>query len=185
MIRIAYDNLSNELLHGPQIAAIGRAIQKKIPMNFAMTEIKFANGSGAYAGTSLRGDTPTRLYISELGKTSTFAPSKAEEIKSGALNAITPGNLVTIESTHEGGKLGLHYELLQAAMENDPAKLSPIDFRFHFTLLLDPVYRSQRRRTDSAAKTIEYSPRSIPNCRSLRRHDFPFPPPYPSQKRWY
>ena len=90
----------------------------------------------------MRGDTPTRLYISELGKTSIFAPSKAEEIRSGALNSITPGNLVTIESTHESGKLGLHYELLAEAIANDPAKLSPIDFRFHFyPWFFDPVYQ--------------------------------------------
>jgi len=186
MIRIAYDNLSNEILHGPQIAAIGRAIQKKIPMNFAMTEIKFANGSGAYAGTSLRGDTPTRLYISELGKTSIFAPSKAEEIKSGALNAITPGNLVTIESTHEGGKLGLHYELLQAAMENDPAKLSPIDFRFHFyPWYLDHVYQIHDGEP-LREKTIEYFAKIDPQLPEFSaRHDFPFRPLTHAQKRWY
>ena len=186
MIRIAYENLASDLNHGPQIAALGRALQKKCHMNFAMTEIKFSNGSGAYAGTSLRGDTPTRLYISELGKTSIFAPAKAEEIRSGALNAITPGNLVTIESTHEGGKLGLHYELLAEAMANDPAKLSPIDFRFHFyPWFLDPVYQIHDGEP-LRGKTIEYFAKIDPQLPEFcARHGFDFRPLTHAQKRWY
>ena len=186
MIRIAYENLSNARIHGPEIAALGAALQRKTSMNFAATEIKLSNKSTAYAGTSLRGDTPTRLYISELGKTSIFAPSKAEEIRSGALNSITPGNLITIESTHEGGKLGLHYELLRTAMDNDPANLSKVDFAFHFyPWWLDTRYVIE----DSLPlrpKIVEYFAKIEPQLPEFcTRQGFEYIPLTHAQKRWY
>lgn len=186
MIRVAYENMDNERLHGEEIAAIGRAIKNRVSMQFSATEIKMSNGSTAYAGTSLRGDTPTRLYISELGKTAIFAPIKAEEIRSGALNALTPGNLITIESTHEGGRFGMHYELLKASIDNDPDRLSEIDFRFHFY----PWWLDSRYTLDDdyplRDKIVDYFAKLEPQLPEFcARHGFDYVPLTHGQKRWY
>lgn len=131
MIADAYDHLDNADLH-PRTADLGRMLKAAIPITSRAKEaIEFANGSAIWVGTSLRGSTPQKLSISELGKIAYFFPRKAEEIRSGALNTIAPGNAITIESTHEGGEAGLHYELLQTAIANG-AHPSEIDFRFHF-----------------------------------------------------
>lgn len=187
MIKLAYDHMDDEKIHGEEIASVGRALKKKIHMTVSTTkEIEFSNGSGAYAGTSLRGDTPTRLYISELGKTAIFAAIKAEEIRTGALNSITPGNLVTIESTHEGGKNGMHYELLQTAMANDPNTLSKIDFAFHFY----PWWLDMRYIIEDGQplrpKTIDYFAKLEPQLPAFcERHGFTYRPLTHAQKRWY
>ena len=132
MMRLAYDHLDDPEIH-PATWRIGRAIKQAVPLLTASTRrLEFANGSKARCSTSLRGTTPNRLHISELGKTSIWAPIKAREIINGAFNAITPGNVRNIESTHEGGKNGEHYRLLQACMRLDPANLSQIQSRFHF-----------------------------------------------------
>jgi len=131
MIAEAYENLSNGTIH-PDTYKLGETIQKAISLRAGKEELSMSNGSEAWCSTSLRGSTPQWLDISELGKTAIFAPIKAEEIRSGALNSITPGNVVNIESTHEGGEAGLHYELLDICMNADDSTLSEVDFRFHF-----------------------------------------------------
>ena len=45
---------------------------------------------------------------------------------------MTPGNVRNIESTHEGGKAGEHYRLVNQAMRNDDANLTSLQSRFHF-----------------------------------------------------
>ena len=131
IVKDAYENLDNPLLH-PTTWQLGAAIKRAIRMQASEESIRFSNGSAIWVGTSLRGSTPQILNISELGKIAYFFPGKAEEIRSGALNTIAPGNIVNIESTHEGGEAGLHYDLLQIAMETPPEELTPIDFKFHF-----------------------------------------------------
>lgn len=186
MIRIAYENLDNPNIHPPEQAAWGAAFKRSVRMKFSKTLIEFSNGSSAYCGTSLRGTTPQRLYISELGKTSIFAPIKAKEIKEGALNALTPGNLIVIESTHEGGKFGLHYELLQTAMENDDSQLSPVDFRFHFfPWWLDDryvIHGTRPLRPEIARYFVELEPHRKAFC---AQHGFAYRPLTEPQMRWY
>lgn len=131
MVLLAYDKLDCPELH-PSTCEIGAAIKAAIRLTERSKEsIAFSNGSSMIVGTSLRGDTPQKLNISELGAIAYFFPIKAEEIRGGALNAIDPGNAITIESTHEGGEAGLHYELLQTAISNGDTP-SEIDFKFHF-----------------------------------------------------
>ena len=74
------------------------------------------------------------LLISELGYISFFNPKKAQEIKTGALNTVHKGNIVIIESTHEGGKYGVNYDMIKVAQESpaDPPALTETDWRFHF-----------------------------------------------------
>lgn len=131
MVKDAYLNLDNRKLH-PDTWQMGRAIKAAIKMKASQESIQFSNGSGIWVGTALRGSNPQILDISELGKIAFFFPPKAEEIRSGALNTIAPGNIVNIESTHEGGEAGLHYDLLQMCMEMAREDLTEIDFLFHF-----------------------------------------------------
>lgn len=63
------------------------------------------------------------------------------EIINGAFNAITPGNIRNMESTHEGGRIGDHYRLLNIAMRNNDQNLTKLDSRFHFfAWMQDPRY---------------------------------------------
>ena len=132
MMRVAYDNLDNGDVH-PATWKIGRIIKKAVPLaQSASRKIEFRNGSRVRCSTSLRGTTPQRLGVSELGKTAIWAPIKAREIINGAFNAIAPGSVRNIESTHEGAKVGDHYRLLNQCMRHDDANLSKIESRFHF-----------------------------------------------------
>ena len=186
MILLAYQHLDDEKLHGRDHAALMHAIKRATPIRNTTQDITLGNGATAYAGTSLRGSTPTRLYISELGKTAIKSPVKAHEIKDGALNAIVPGNLVTIESTHEGGKNGMHYDLLQVAMANDPHNLSEIDFKFHFfPWWLDPTYELHDNKP-IRPRTIEYFERLAPQLPAFcLQHGFTYRPLTHAKMRWY
>jgi len=132
MMLTAYENLDNGDLH-PATAAIGKAIQRAVPLVARATKkLTWGNGSLAKCSTALRGATPQRLHVSELGKTAIWAPIKAREIINGAFNSMTPGNVRNIESTHEGAKVGEHYRLVNQAMRNDDANLTSVQSRFHF-----------------------------------------------------
>jgi hypothetical protein len=132
MMLTAYENLDNGDLH-PQTWQIGKAIKRAVPLaSRAVKKLCWGNGSQAKCSTALRGATPNRLHVSELGKTAIWAPIKAREIINGAFNSMTPGNVRNIESTHEGAKVGEHYRLVNQAMRNDDANLTSVQSRFHF-----------------------------------------------------
>ncbi len=107
------------------------------------SELQFTNGSVIYVDTSLRSATVQLLHISEYGKICRRFPDRAEEIKTGALNAIHVGQLVFIESTAEG--MGGHfYELCMSSLAKLRGKvpLTPMDFKIHFFPWFDhPEYR--------------------------------------------
>lgn len=132
ILRLAWEHLENGDLH-PDTWRYGKAIKAAVPiLSSTARKITFANGSVARCSTALRGATPNRIHVSELGKTAIWAPIKAREIINGAFNSMTPGNCRNIESTHEGARVGEHYRLLNQCMRLDPAKLSTIQSRFHF-----------------------------------------------------
>lgn len=145
MMRTAYEHLDNGDLH-PDTWKLGRLLKKAVPLAATATKkLTWANGSTAKCSTSLRGSTPQRLHVSELGKTAIWAPIKAREIINGAFNAMTPGNVRNIESTHEGGKAGEHYRLINQAMRNDDSNLTVLQSRFHFF----PWWQDARYRLDA------------------------------------
>lgn len=99
----------------------------------------FSNGSVLKIG-NFRGDTLQSLHVSELGKIAIKYPEKARELKTGAFEAVSKNNKITIESTAEG-KSGLFYELWQKAYLKSlaNASLSPFDFQAIFlSWLVDP-----------------------------------------------
>jgi len=65
----------------------------------------FDNGSSINVSTSYRGGTLQRLHVSEFGKICKQFPHKAQEIVTGAFEAVGLGNQITLESTAEGGRL--------------------------------------------------------------------------------
>lgn len=95
--------------------------------------LSFSNGSRIEVGTSLRGGTYNFLHISEFGKICAKFPDKADEIVSGALNTVAPGNYIFIESTTEGSE-GYFYNIVKEAELNDikGKELSPLEFKLHF-----------------------------------------------------
>lgn len=99
-------------------------------------KLVFANGSSIRVTTSGRSGTFQLVHISELGKVAAKFPEKSREIKTGTLNAIHAGQIVTIESTAEGRE-GDFYEICELARkatikEKTGHKLSIMEPRFHF-----------------------------------------------------
>lgn len=132
-IEYAYDHLDDP--DDPSTAMCGAAVKQAVRLlKNNEKELQFSNDSKVWAGTSLRGGTVQLLLISELGYISFFNPKKANEIKSGALNTVHRGNIVIIESTHEGGKYGINYDMIKIAQEApaEPPELTEMDWRFHF-----------------------------------------------------
>lgn len=127
-IKFAYEHLAE---HIPSLA-------KELKAHLVITknneqEVVFSNGSTIYADTTFRGDTVQILHISEYAKICKKDPIKANEIKSGALNAVATGQFVFIESTAEDGQ-GDFYDKCQRAEAMLIAKeqLTELDYKFHF-----------------------------------------------------
>ena len=113
------------------------------PINDSKTEMQFSNGSIISVGTSFRSGTCQYLHISEFGKICAKHPDKAEEIVTGALEAVAKGQFVFIESTAEG-RGGEFAEFCRIArkLQDDGVELTDMDYRFHFfPWFMDPDYR--------------------------------------------
>lgn len=91
--------------------------------------ITFSNGSILKIG-NFRGDTLQALHVSELAKIAKKYPDKAKELKTGAFQAVSTNNKITIESTGEG-KSGLFYDIWNIAETNEllGRELTPLDFQ--------------------------------------------------------
>jgi hypothetical protein len=130
-IEFAYDHLDDP--DDPKTAALGAAIKqavRKITAN--KKELEFSNGSKIWAGTSLRGGTINFLHVSELGPIAHKAPEKAKEIAAGSFNTVHRGNIIVVESTHEGGRYGLNYELIRLAQRSGSSPQTELDWKFFF-----------------------------------------------------
>jgi hypothetical protein len=92
----------------------------------------FSNGSILKIG-NFRGDTLQALHVSELGKIAKRSPEKAKELQTGAFQAVSVKNKITIESTAEG-KSGLLYEMWCKAEQKQLLKqpLTPLDYEAIF-----------------------------------------------------
>lgn len=142
-IAFAYENLdSTDPCNGEDTSEIGRAIKRsRALLRENDHELAFSNGSQVWAGTSLRGGTIQVLHVSELGYIAMNFPKRAEEIRSGSFNTVHQGSIIVIESTHEGGKTGLNYEMIVLAQEAAD-HLSQMDWKFHFfAWWQDPKYK--------------------------------------------
>ncbi|MBT9493879.1 MAG: terminase [Paucibacter sp.] len=82
---------------------------------------------------SARGGTVQLLHVSELGKIALKFPQRAEEIKTGAFEAVPQDGCIVVESTAEGA-FGLFYELCEPAIKRreSGAPETVLDWRLHF-----------------------------------------------------
>lgn len=115
------------------LAHVGAEIKKWCPVESkSKTEMCFKNGSSVKVGMSMRGRTLQLLHVSEMGYVSIHDPMRAREILTGAINSVPVDGIVIRESTHEGGRFGLNYEMTKKAMEMSGRDLSQLDFKFFF-----------------------------------------------------
>ncbi len=101
-----------------------------------------SNKSDVRAAVTMRGGTLQMLHVSEYGSIAANFPKRAREIKTGAIEAVPKNGTVFVETTHEGGKWGLNYEMARNAMDCSGRALTELDFRFFFFPWYDePDYR--------------------------------------------
>lgn len=91
-------------------------------------ELALENGSGIRVSVSFRSGTPQILHITELGYIASRMPARAEEIKTGALQAVPKDGIVVIESTAKG-RAGLFYDLVSEAQKRIAG---PYDYALNF-----------------------------------------------------
>lgn len=98
-----------------------------------VNEMRFANGSVFRVATSLRGGTVQLLHVTEFAKICQENPNKANEIVSGALNAVQAGQFVCIESTARGRE-GHFYNLCREAqaLRDSGSSLGKLDWKLWF-----------------------------------------------------
>lgn len=155
-IRLAYETLDyaepgaskREL----SLSIVGGEIKKAVSViKNKETMLEFGNGSGVRCGTSMRGGTLQMLHVSELAHVAHHNPIRAREIKTGALQAVAEDCYVIKESTHEGGRSGINYEMVCRAMSNTGRKLGHGDYRFFFF----PWWRHSAYRSKAEYWTTE------------------------------
>ncbi len=130
-VKVAYDALPAEIK------------KRRLATVDSARDLVFSNGSSLRVGTSMRGSTLQYLHISEFGKICAKFPEKAQEIITGSLNTIAPGQYVFIESTAEGRE-GYFYDMCKKAQDDQKLgkQLSKLDFKFHFfPWWQEPTYR--------------------------------------------
>jgi len=140
-IRFAYEKLSGD----PAWSAIFKLIGLRLPVPRSDKDqgYIFDNGSSIQVSTSFRGGTLQRLHVSEFGKICKLSPDKAQEIVTGAFEAVAMGNRVTIESTAEGRE-GYFFDYCESARKIKDSRYTPtvMDWQFHFfPWFQEPTYR--------------------------------------------
>lgn len=126
-IQFAWDNLPQWLKDAYVVNS-----ETKNELSFALRGYE-SEPSKIRVTTSARSGTVQNLHVSELGPMGKLYPEKAKEVKTGSLNTVQSGQLISIEST-AAGREGLFYEIASKAhdLQKLGRKLSPMDFKFFF-----------------------------------------------------
>lgn len=140
-------------------------------------EMRFANGSVFRVATSLRGGTLQYLHITEFAKVCQENPTKANEIISGALNAVQAGQFVCIESTARGREGHFHNLCKSAKAQQDSGVgLGTLDWKlWFFPWWQHPDYVLESKNVLISKEMSEY-------FESLECKDIILTP---EQKAWY
>ena len=132
--KLMWDELDEDAKTFIGLTTIGKPLEL-VKCNSKVME--WNNGSVLKIG-NFRGDTLQSLHVSELGKIAKKFPDKAKELKTGAFQAVSKENKITIESTAEG-RTGLFYEMWRKAEEIQllGKELTPLDFQAIFLSWLE------------------------------------------------
>ena len=87
----------------------------------------FSNGAILKIG-NFRGDTLQALHVSEMAKIANKYPDKARELKTGAFQAVSAKNKITVESTAEGDNMFKHMWDRAVIRQASARKLTSLDF---------------------------------------------------------
>lgn len=128
-VRYAYRNIPETAIQ--LLADVGYQLPR--PTNDKDNSYVFDNGSSIQVSTGFRGGTLQSLHISEFGSICKKYPDKAQEIVTGAFEAVAVGGSITVESTAEG-RQGYFYDYCVEAqrLKKLGSELSVLDFSFHF-----------------------------------------------------
>lgn len=120
-IKYPYDNLPEQIK------------SRVYPVTDSTSELLLSNNSGVAVGISLRGQSLNFVHISEFGYICSKFPERANEIVTGTLNTLVPGQFATIESTAKG-RGGYFYKYVSDALKAQQKKevLTKLDFELHF-----------------------------------------------------
>ncbi|WP_299202563.1 terminase [uncultured Amphritea sp.] len=138
-VRFAYKNIGKNWL------GIFEQLKLKLPVPTSDTDngYIFDNGSSIHVSTGYRGDTLQYLHVSEFGKVCRQYPDRAQEIVTGAFEAVGINGHLTIESTAEGRE-GYFFNYCERAqnLKLQGKKPTALDFEFHFfPWWKDPQYQ--------------------------------------------
>ena len=178
--KFAYDHLDDP--DDQKICSIGRLVKDANPLEDSKSELRFANGSEMWAKITFRGNSPNFLHVSELGPIAERFPDRAKEISSGAINSVMAGNVVVVESTQEGGRYGVFYDLVRNAQKNEGVptqEMTTMDWRLHFfPWWKEPTYslRLEGRQLSIPTEIVKYFAGLESECRITLT---------PEQKHWY
>jgi len=123
--------------------------------------LTFSNGSTLRIG-NFRGDTLSSLHVSELAKIAIKFPEKAEELNTGAFEAVATDSTISIESTAEGAS-GLFYDIWtravarMAIVKKTPGiDLTPLDFYPIFLSWVDDPDCRMKHYYEATPEHIKY-----------------------------
>jgi hypothetical protein len=103
-IKYAYENLPAEL-------------RARLPARKCDSgELLLGNGSGIRVGVTFRSGTVQVLHVTEYGYICQRQPQRAEEIRTGAFQAVPADGIIVVEATAKG-RAGHFYELCQEAQK--------------------------------------------------------------------
>lgn len=129
-----------------------------VPLTATANKLAFRNGSVIYTDNTFRGGTTQFMHVSELAKMAKRFPDRAREVVNGGFESVPTNGTIIVESTHEGGRSGVNYNLMKNAMAKVGKPLLPVDWRFFFF----PWYEESRYQLDVPEghvfkdETIEY-----------------------------
>lgn len=103
------------------------------PSNDTKGEYLFSNDSNISVSVSYRSGTLQLLHVSEFGKIAAKNPEKANEIKTGAFEAVPRDGIIIVESTAEGNG-GDFFDIVKRARQIHDAGETPnrMEFKFFF-----------------------------------------------------
>jgi hypothetical protein len=132
--RFAWQNGPTFAWADPRIGLLWKTIHEMNPLVVDNAgRMKWTEGGVFTAGTGFTGRTPQALHWSEVGPLSAQRPAQARKIRRGSMNSPAPNSIIDIETTMEGPRVGVAFEICELALANRNAlALRNTQWRLHF-----------------------------------------------------